>query len=99
MNEQQADALDLSRQVVECGAAVLLNDTVIKHGLCFVHPELPLFKLFLQIDHKRKKIAKYHFEMVKPHSAIIKSFVIQVMEPDHKVEIIKPDGAPLNGNS
>lgn len=94
-NDSRPNGVDLSTQVVECGATVVLDDSVIKHGIVFVHPELPLFRLVIQVDVANKKVSHYAFELIKATSPLVKNFVIEIMGPD--AQIVRPDGVPVSG--
>lgn len=87
----KTDTVDPTRQVVDCGAAVRLDDAVLEHGIIFVHPELPLFKLYVSVDVANKKIDKYHFELCKPRDERVKQFIVQIREVGDEAKIIMPD--------
>lgn len=91
----KTDSLDKTRQVVDCGAAVHIDQSVLDHGVIFIHPDLPLFKLFLQIDLKKKIVKKYNFELVKPKDEHVKHFVVQLREDGDDQKIILPDDKKL----
>lgn len=74
-------------QEVPCGAVLLLDDKALKYGIVLVHPELPLFKLYLKIDPKTKHLSQ-HFEKVIPTSKLVKDFAIRIVEDE--ATIIQP---------
>lgn len=78
----------LTQQRVPCGAAVLLDDKVMKHGIVLVHPDLPLFQLFLELDPKTKMI-KHRFELIKPKSKLVKDFAIEIV--DAEPAVVQPE--------
>lgn len=74
-------------QTVRAGAAILLDDKAMKHGIVLVHPELPLFKLFLKIDPETKRLSQ-HFEKVTPVGPHIRDYGIEIVEDD--IAIVQP---------
>lgn len=81
INGTKLPGLDPTKEVVECGSAVQLTDAVLKHGIIFVHPEMPLVRLRLHFDEKEKRIDKYNFELVKPTKDETTGFAIVVIPP------------------
>lgn len=78
MNKE--DKVDKTMQVVKCGAVVRLDDAVTEHGVLFMHPEMPLFKMFLNLDLVKKIVDKYHFELVTKESDEVQAFSVVVCE-------------------
>lgn len=81
-------------QTVKCGSAVLMNDNVLKNGICLVHPDLPLYMLFIKIN--PNMTLSYNFEKVKPDGPHIKGFEIEIVEDEPiiiqpKKELIIPE--------
>lgn len=88
--------IDKSRQVVNCGAAVAIDDPVMQHGIAFLHPELPLFKLHFQMQ--PDAMPKFVFEIVKPESADVKQFTVVVQrgqQPPEEPKIVMPEQPKL----
>lgn len=86
----------LTQQKVPCGAAVVLSEDVLKHGILFIHDDLPLFQLFLEVDIKTKGV-KHTFQLVKPKTKLVKDFLVDVIRTEPKIatpkkEIIMPGG-------
>lgn len=79
--DQSADPVT-PMQVLNVGAVVPIDEEVLKHGVLFVHPQLPPFKLLLMIE---GGVLKHAFEVVgpapKPQNIIM---------PENK--LILPDG-------
>lgn len=79
--DQSADPI-VPTQVLDVGALVPIDEEVLKHGVLFVHPQLPPFKLLLKIE---DNVLKHAFEVVgpppKPQNIIM---------PENK--LILPDG-------
>jgi hypothetical protein len=50
-------------KVLDVGALVPIDEEVLKHGVLFVHPNLPPFKLLFKIE---DNLLKHSFEVVGP---------------------------------
>lgn len=71
---------------------VELNEAALKFGVLFTHPELPIFKLYMDVNHESKTIGEYRFELVQPNSAAITEFEIHVKKPpEPKPAVIMPE--------
>jgi hypothetical protein len=71
-------------KVIDVGAVVEIDEEVLKHGVLFVHPNLPAFKLIFMIEDGQLKHA---FEIVGPVPEGKKS---KVFIPEKK--LILPEG-------
>lgn len=90
--EKQPNGAPQTVQEVDCGAVVELNEAVLKHGILFTHPDLPIFKMYMEVNHDSKTIGEYRFELVQPNSAAITDFEIHVKKPaEPKPTIIMPE--------
>lgn len=71
-------------QHVKVGAVVQLNKPTLEHGILLHHPELPPFKLFVEIGEKdgQKIIGQYRFELVEKSSPDVNRMVVDVVHPD-----------------
>ncbi len=78
------DLIGETTQEIKCGAAVHLTPEVFEHGIVFLHPNLPLFKLFLEAAPNNK--LNHRFEVCKPLFPEIKRFAIHVI-PGAAVEL------------
>lgn len=63
-------------QTIKCGAAIHITPEVVEHGIIFIHPDLPIFKLFL--NKKGDKI-EHRFELCKPIVPEVKRFAIEIV--------------------
>lgn len=81
MNEANingAAAVGETVQTIKCGAAVNLTSEVLEYGIAIIHPELPLFKMYLNRAPDGKIV--HRFEVCKPLFPEIKKFAIQIVE-------------------
>jgi hypothetical protein len=79
-----------TRQILDCGAAVRLDDAVAEHGVIFIHPELPPMRLVFQIDPTFKTLPKYHMEPIQPEHGAATQFAIHVHECAEPILDIPP---------
>lgn len=53
-------------QKIPAGAVVRLDDAVVKFGVIFIHPELPLLRLLFNMDPEGKKLPQYIINPIIP---------------------------------
>lgn len=87
-------------QKVLCGAAVHLTPEVIEHGICFIHPDIPLFKMYIGRDPKTGKIL-HKFEVCQPLFPEITKFSIHVVEGENAMpsEVASPEGQAVTAEA
>lgn len=75
---------DSSTQIVRAGAAVRLNPETMEHGMLLLHPDLPLFKMYIKFDIETKVLSS-HFEKIKPDNDSIVNFEIEIVEEEKTI--------------
>jgi len=97
MSDTKQNSVDSPVQIVECGAAVPVNEQVLQHGILLVMPTKGQALVKLMLDTKDGVITKYNFEQVEPDGPHIKEVIVRVHPAKKESGLILPKRG-LNGS-